>query len=84
MVVKGLSPEQVAKDLDINRRIIYSWLEKYHYGGMEALKRKPRPGAKPRLIAEKMERFYRMVAWSESRQHAFSFALWTRLRLYGS
>ncbi len=43
MVNKGLSPERVAKDLDINRRTIYSWLEKYHYGGWQALKRKPRP-----------------------------------------
>lgn len=77
MVLSGLSPEQVAKDLDINRRTIYSWLEKYHYGGIDALKRKPRPGAKPKLTAKQMQKLYRMIAWSDPRQHTFPFALWT-------
>ncbi len=77
MVNKGLSPEQVAKDLDINRRTIYSWLEKYHYGGWQALKRKARPGAKPKLTGQQLQKLYRMVAWSNPRQYAFPFALWT-------
>ena len=78
MVLNGISPEQVAVDIDINRRTIYSWLEKYHYGGWDALKRKPRPGAKPKLTGEQMDKLYRMVAWSNPRQYAFPFALWTR------
>ncbi|EAR20378.1 helix-turn-helix domain-containing protein [Nitrococcus mobilis] len=77
MLNKGFSPERLAKDLDINRRSIYSWLEKYHNGGCEALKRKPRPGAKSKLTAEQLQKLYRMVTWSDPRQYAFPFALWT-------
>lgn len=78
MVVSGQSPEKVAADLDINRRTIYTWLERYHYGGFEALKRKPRPGAPPKLNAEQMGKLFRMIAFGDPRQYSFAFALWTR------
>jgi transposase len=78
MVIKGeISPEQVAQDLDINRRTIYTWLEKYHYGGLEALSRQPRLGAKPKLSADQLRQLYAWIAWSDPRQHQFPFALWT-------
>lgn len=78
MVTGGLSPEKVAADLDINRRTIYGWLERYHYGGFDALRRKPRPGAKPKLDAEQLRRLFGMIAVHDPRQFSFPFALWTR------
>ena len=53
-VEDGASPEELAKVLDINPRTVYRWLEKYHYGGKEALKAKPIPGRPPKLSGEQM------------------------------
>lgn len=79
MVVSGgESPEKVAQVLDLNRRTIYTWLERFHYGGFEALRRKPRPGARPKLSADQMSQLFRMIALHDPRQYQFSFALWTR------
>ncbi len=39
--LSGKSPEEVADAYGMNRKTIYRWLEKYHYGGLKALKVKP-------------------------------------------
>lgn len=44
-VMSGESPEAVAKGMGLNRRTIYRWLEAHYYGGEDALKAKPIPGA---------------------------------------
>jgi len=49
-VKSGESPEELAKGLGINRRTMYRWLSAYHYGGEDALKAKPIPGA-PRKVS---------------------------------
>jgi len=48
-VLDGKKPEDVADSLEMNHRTIYRWLEKYHYGGWDALKAKPIPGRPPKL-----------------------------------
>lgn len=78
VVSGGQSPEKVAADLDINRRTIYTWLERFHYGGHDALRRKPRPGAKPKLTGDQMNQLFRMIVCHDPRQYQFPFALWTR------
>jgi hypothetical protein len=45
LVVAGESPEEVAKDLGLDRRQIYRWLSMYAVGGEEALKSRPIKGA---------------------------------------
>ena len=60
-VESGESPEFVAAGLGINRRTIYRWIEAFHYGGEEALKAKPIPGAPPKLDAKQMQKLARIA-----------------------
>lgn len=76
-VEAGESPEDVAKGLGINRRTIYRWISAYHYGGPDALKAKPIPGAPPKLTPEQMSEVVGIVRDSNPLQHCFEFALWT-------
>jgi transposase len=73
----GFSPEQLARVLDINPRSIYRWLEKYHYGGKDALKAKPIPGRPPKLSGEQMSWIATTVREKNPLQLQFPFALWT-------
>lgn len=77
-VEAGVSPEQLAAELDINIRTIYKWLEKYHYGGEEALKTVPKPGKAPKLTATQLRHLAIIVRDRNPLQYAFDFALWTR------
>jgi transposase len=74
----GIHPEDLARDLDINRRTVYRWLEKYHYGGEEALKTELRPGREPKLNALQMSQLARMIRDRNPLQLHFTFALWNR------
>lgn len=76
-VEAGESPEAVAEGLAINRRTIYRWLEAFHYGGKDALKAKPIPGAPPKLDAKQMRRLSALIRDTNPQQLDFEFALWT-------
>lgn len=76
-VETGESPERVATGLGINRRTIYRWLAAYHYGGEEAIKAKPIPGAPPKLNARQMEKLARIIREKNPQQLKFEYALWT-------
>lgn len=76
-VQAGESPELVAQGLGINRRTIYRWLEAFHYGGDEALKAKPIPGAPPKLGAKQMARLSKLIRTKNPLQLKFEFGLWT-------
>ena len=73
----GASPEQLAKVLDINPRTVYRWLEKYHYGGKDALKAKPIPGRPAKLSGEQMRWIAGTVREKNPLQLQFPYALWT-------
>jgi transposase len=73
----GESPEAVAAGMGVNRRQIYRWIEAYHYGGEEALKAKPIPGATPKLTAKQMAKLARIVRERNPLQLKFEYALWT-------
>jgi transposase len=76
-VMSGESPEAVAKGMGLNRRTIYRWLEAHYYGGEDALKAKPIPGAPPKINARQMEALARIVREKSPLQLKFSYALWT-------
>jgi len=76
-VEAGESPEAVATGLGMNRRQIYRWLEAYHYGGDEALKAKPIPGAPAKLDARQMAQLSKIIQTKNPLQLKFSYALWT-------
>jgi len=76
-VLDGKKPEDVADAYGMNHRTIYRWLEKYHYGGWDALKAKPVPGRPPKLTASQMKWLANLVREKNPRQLSFPFALWT-------
>lgn len=74
----GTHPEDLARDLDINLRTVYRWLEKYYYGGEDALKAQPRRGREPKLSALQMNHRARVIRDRNPLQLNFTFALWNR------
>lgn len=76
-VEDGESPEDVAAALGINRRTIYRWLSAYHYGGVDALRRKKAPGRTAKLTGKQMEKLARILRTKNPLQLKFEYALWT-------
>jgi len=76
-VEDGESPEDVAAALDINRRTIYRWLSAYHYGGIDALRRKEVPGRPGKLSGKQLEKLARILRTKNPLQLKFEYALWT-------
>jgi len=76
-VAAGESPEAVAAGLGINRRTIYRWLSSYHYGGDDAIKAKPVPGAPRKLNDKQLAKLARLIRGQTPLQLKFEFALWT-------
>ena len=77
-VEAGESPEVVVKALGFSRPRIYEWLALYREGGLDALRAKPVPGAKPKLDGKALDWLYRTITMSNPQQFKFEFALWTR------
>jgi transposase len=48
---KGVSPEDVAKTLEVNRVTVYGWLARYREGGSAALNANKR-GGRPKKMAK--------------------------------
>lgn len=76
-VEAGESPEKVIEGLGLNRRTIYKWLAAYHYGGEDALKAKPIPGAPPKLDGTQMAKLAKIIRDKNPLQLKFEYALWT-------
>jgi len=76
-IANGESPDSVAKGMELNRRTVYRWLEKYHYGGLDALKKKPIHGATPKVNAKQMKKLAKIIHEKDPLQYKFDFALWT-------
>ena len=76
-VLDSKKAEDVADSYGMNHRTIYRWLEKYHYGGWDALKAKPVPGRPPKLNAVQMQWLANAIREKDPRQLSFYFALWT-------
>lgn len=77
-VQAGESPEAVIKALGYTRTVIYRWLEKYAYGGYDALRSTSAPGKQPKLNARQLKLLYNDIVDKTPDQLKFSFALWTR------
>lgn len=77
-VQAGESPEVVIKALGYTRTVIYRWLEKFAYGGYDALKSTSAPGKTPKLNAKQLAKIYSVIVDKTPDQLKFPFALWTR------
>jgi transposase len=74
----GESPEVIATTLGFHRSCIYDWIAKYREGGIEALKAKPIPGAKPKLKGKQLQWLRETIVGKNPLQLKLPFALWTR------
>lgn len=77
-VEAGESPEDVVRTLGFSRTVIYSWLAKYHEGGLDALRAQPIPGRPAKLNGKQLRWIYKTVTEKNPLQLRFEFALWTR------
>lgn len=76
-----VSVPEAARALGMSKTAVYNWMAAYRRGGLEALKARPVPGAKPKLTADQQRTLFRLVAGKDPRQLEFDFALWTRQRV---
>ena len=74
----GESPEVIAKTLGYHRSCIYDWIARYREGGIEALRAKPIPGAKPKLNGKQLQWIHKTIVGKNPLQLKLPFALWTR------
>jgi transposase len=69
--------EVVCRVLQIPRRTLFKWLERYRHGGYHALREGHRSGRQRKVSAELMRWLYAAITRSDPRQYNFPFCLWT-------
>lgn len=72
---------EVARQLEVDRNTVRSWVKRYEKGGMEALavrKRGPKPGTLMQLKQEEQETIKKHITESDPEQLKLNFALWSR------
>jgi transposase len=76
-----VSVPEAARALGMSKTAVYNWMTAYRRGGLDALKARPVPGAKPKLTVYEQRTLFRLIASKDPRQLEFDFALWTRQRV---
>lgn len=76
-ILKGASPEDVAKILEVNRVTVYGWLARYREGGLSALKANKRGGRPKKLDGKALKWLFDTVSTKNPLQLKFAFSLWT-------
>lgn len=77
---EGESPEIIARRLGFCRQIVYKWLRRARDVGLRALRRRPAPGAKPRLTPQQIRQLKQDVQCPAT-EFGFVSDLWTVARL---
>jgi len=77
---KGWSQQKIAEALGVTAGAVSQWMRRGREGGVEALKRRPRPGAVPKLTAEQRAQIPLLLAQGAE---AFGFRgdVWTAKRV---
>ena len=73
---KGLSTQNIAKDLDIHEHTVRTWIKRYKEHGINGLKRKFAPG-KPRDLREMVKIALAEVIERSPLDFGYSVSLWT-------
>jgi transposase len=76
-VRSGESIEVVARVLQVPRRTLFSWLERYRHGGYDALREGHRSGRQRKVNAKLMRWLYEAITRGDPRQYQLPFCLWT-------
>ena len=76
----GYGPSEVARILEVTRRIVQRWKARFRAGGEKALRAKPVPGAAPKLSCrQKRQLVQALLAGAPA--HGFVTELWTGQRV---
>jgi transposase len=77
---KGWSQQKIAEALGVTGGAVSQWMRRGREGGVEALKRRPRPGPMPKLTVEQRARLPELLAQGAE---AFGFRgdVWTAKRV---
>src|SRR5262249_27089229 len=77
---QGWSQRQIAAALGVSEGAVSQWLRRAREGGVEALRRRPRPGPKPQLTAAQRAELGRLLAQG-AEAHGFLGEVWTAPRV---
>src|SRR5215211_3908794 len=74
---QGWSQQRIAEALGVSKGAVSQWMKRARDGGgVEALKRRPAPGARPRLSEQQRMKLSELLAWG-AEAHGFRGELWT-------
>ena len=74
---RGWSQQRIAEALGVSKGAVSQWMKRAREGGgVEALKRRPAPGARPRLSEEQRHKVAELLARG-AEAHGFRGELWT-------
>ena len=73
---EGWSQQQIAEALGVSKGAVSQWMKRAREGGVEALKRRPAPGASPRLSEEQRTKLPELLARGAP-AHGFRGDVWT-------
>src|SRR3712207_3411463 len=74
---EGWSQQQIAEALGVSKGAVSQWMKRARDGGgVEALKRQPAPGARPRLSEQQRAKLAELLAQG-AQAHGFKGEVWT-------
>jgi transposase len=73
---EGWSQQRIAEALGVSKGAVTQWMKRGREGGVEALKRRPAPGARPRLSQEQRAKLPELLERG-ARAHGFRGEVWT-------
>ncbi len=73
---EGWSQQRIADALDVSKGAVSQWMKRARQGGAQALKRRPAPGASPRLSEHQRARIPELLERG-AEAHGFRGEVWT-------
>ena len=73
---EGWSQQRIAEALGVSKGAVSQWMKRVRQGGVQALKRRPAPGASPRLSEEQRTKLPELLERG-AEAHGFRGEVWT-------
>jgi len=77
---KGVRQADIARQFRVSRAAVCQWLKRARRGGRYALRRRPRPGRPPKMMAAQRRALVRLLARG-AQDAGYSTQLWTAERI---